>query len=380
MSESNDIDRDLWQVPWWLKLGGMAGWYTMGLLAVFLVLFSLVVTTATLTVPLLFAAILGAVFSPWVDRLAKRGMKRWLAALGVLFAIVIVSVALFLLVVSGVVKQWPQISASISSSISEVQQQLKASTTPQETQEVQNTLEASADDIIGGLLSYVPQAVSGLFSIGFAVFIGANILFFMLKDGGPIGDALAKHMFIGERFARDLIHDAGTTMRNYMVGVSIVGTFNAVVVGVGALVLGVPLPGTIAIVTFVMAFIPYFGAVVAGAFAVLMALSTGNWTTALIMLVIVFLANGVLQNVVNEYAMKSTLSLNPLLVLVVTTFAGLLFGALGAFLASPVTSIFVQTVNRLQAAGVFDRIQEKGSRLAAAADADVGGPAMAEEE
>ena len=53
---------------------------------------------------------------------------------------------------------------------------------------------------------------------------------------------------------------------------TIVAAFNAVVVLVGALVLGVPLAGTIAVVTFLGAYVPYLGAWTAGAFAVLIAL------------------------------------------------------------------------------------------------------------
>ena len=53
-------------------------------------------------------------------------------------------------------------------------------------------------------------------------------------------------------------------MRRYFLGVTIVAAFNAVVVGIGALVLDVPLAGTIAVVTFVTAYVPFIGAVVVG--------------------------------------------------------------------------------------------------------------------
>ena len=59
------------------------------------------------------------------------------------------------------------------------------------------------------------------------------------------------------------------SMRGYFFGVTIVAAFNAVVVGVGAVVLGVPLAATIASVTFLAAYIPYLGAWTAGAFSVL---------------------------------------------------------------------------------------------------------------
>ena len=91
-------------------------------------------------------------------------------------------------------------------------------------------------------------------------------------------------------------------------------------------------------VTLVTAYIPFIGAVVSGAFAVLLALGTQGTTAALIMLVIVILANGLLQNIVSPIAMGATLQMNPLLILVVTISAGAFFGTAGMVLAAPLTS------------------------------------------
>ena len=75
------------------------------------------------------------------------------------------------------------------------------------------------------------------------------------------------------------------------------------------LILGVPLAGTIGVVTFITAYVPYIGAFVAGAFAVMIALGAEGTSTALIMLVIVLLANGLLQNILQPFAMGAALDL-----------------------------------------------------------------------
>ena len=108
-----------------------------------------------------------------------------------------------------------------------------------------------------------------------------------------------------------------------------------------------PLAGTIAVVTFVGAYVPYLGAWVAGGFAVLIALSTGSTTDAAIM-AIVCLANGALQQMIQPFVMGATLSLNPLVVLVVTIGAGCLFGMVGLALAAPLTSAAVHIANELR--------------------------------
>jgi predicted PurR-regulated permease PerM len=62
---------------------------------------------------------------------------------------------------------------------------------------------------------------------------------------------------------------------------------------------------------------------------------------ALAMLVVVLLANGTLQQIVQPIAFGATLDLNPLAVLIVTIAAGSLFGMVGLILGAPITSAAV---------------------------------------
>jgi putative heme transporter len=122
------------------------------------------------------------------------------------------------------------------------------------------------------------------------------------------------------------------------------------VVGIAAWILGVPLAGTIAVVTFVTAYVPFIGAFVSGAFAVILALASEGTGVALAMLVVVLLANGTLQQIVQPIAFGATLDLNPLAVLIVTIAAGSLFGMVGLILGAPITSAAVHISRDLRAA------------------------------
>jgi predicted PurR-regulated permease PerM len=66
------------------------------------------------------------------------------------------------------------------------------------------------------------------------------------------------------------------------------------------------------------------------------------------MAIVALLANGVLQQMIQPFVMGATLSLNPLVVLVVTIGAGALFGMVGLTLAAPLTSAAVHIANELQ--------------------------------
>ena len=99
--------------------------------------------------------------------------------------------------------------------------------------------------------------------------------------------------------------------------------------------------GTIAAVTFLGGFIPYLGAWAAGAFAVLIALGSSGPETAGALAVIVLLANGALQQMVQPVAYGATLGIHPLAVLIVTIAGGSMFGAIGLILAAPLTAAAV---------------------------------------
>ena len=110
----------------------------------------------------------------------------------------------------------------------------------------------------------------------------------------------------------------------------------------GAWILDVPLLGTIAAVTFIGAYVPYLGAWGAGTFTVLLALGNGGVDAAGGMIVVQLLANGLLQQMVQPFAMGAALGIHPLAVLIVTIAGGALFGMVGLVLAAPLTSAAVR--------------------------------------
>jgi predicted PurR-regulated permease PerM len=102
---------------------------------------------------------------------------------------------------------------------------------------------------------------------------------------------------------------------------------------------------------------------------VILALGAQGTTTALIMLVIVILANGLLQNIFQPIAFGATLKLNPLAVLIVTIGAGCLFGMIGLVLAAPLVSAARQIAQQLSDAKRAAQLQASAAELAAEAPA-----------
>jgi predicted PurR-regulated permease PerM len=92
----------------------------------------------------------------------------------------------------------------------------------------------------------------------------------------------------------------------------------------------------------VAAYIPYLGAWSAGAFTVLIALGSEGSSAAITMAIVVLLANGILQQMIQPIAYGAALGIHPLAVLIVTIAGGCLFGAIGLILAAPLTSACVK--------------------------------------
>ncbi len=72
-----------------------------------------------------------------------------------------------------------------------------------------------------------------------------------------------------------------------MYGTAAIAAVDAVLIGAGAAILSVPSALAIGLLTFVLSFVPFVGAVIAGLFAVLLALADGGPGRALAMLAVV---------------------------------------------------------------------------------------------
>jgi putative heme transporter len=229
-----------------------------------------------------------------------------------------------------------------------------------------SSVEKDVPKIISTLTKGIVHGIQGITSLAFGLSFALLSLFFLLKDGPSMRAWVDRHLGLPPPVGKTVTGEIVRSLRGYFRGVTLVAAFNGIVVGLAALALGVPLAGTIGVVTFVTAYVPFVGAFFSGAFAVVIALGAKGTTTALIMLAIVILANGLLQNIVQPFAMGSSLDLNPLVVLVVTIGAGCIFGMLGLVLAAPLTSAAVHITRDLVRA-----------RLALAAEEAVPEPVVA---
>jgi predicted PurR-regulated permease PerM len=339
-----DVDElsAVFSAPRWLRDLGLAAWFLVGVAALLAGLVLLLGATSAITQPVLAAFVVACVASPLVHWLRRHGIPRAAGAALVLLALVALALGIVVLVIGGITSQADEISSSASAGVDRVEGWLTdAGVDESGAASAGDTAKDDTSATLSTFIHGVIRGIEGIASLALGLSFAALSLFFLLKDGPSMRTWVNRHLGVEESVAATITGNVIVSLRRYFGGVTIVAAFNAVVVGLGALVLGVPLAGTIALVSFVTAYIPYVGAFVAGFFAVVLTLGAEGTTDAIIMLVIVLLANGLLQNILQPIAFGATLGLNPLVVLIVTIAAGALFGMVGLVLAAPLTSAAV---------------------------------------
>jgi putative heme transporter len=333
--------------PTWLRDLGFSSWLLAGFVLIILGVIWLLDQTSTIVMPVIAAAVLGAVAGPAVGKLEGHGVPRIGGAILVLLGLVAIGVLIFLLVFGGISANSGDISAKLNQALDKIQGWLK-DLGVDNAQSAKEDVQKAAPDIRKTLVSGVAEGVGGLKSLLFFLAFATLSTLFVLKDGPVMRAFINRHMGVPEPAAEVVTSNVAKSLRSYFLGVTIIAAFNGVVIGAAALIVGVPLAGTIAVVTFVGAYVPFVGAWVAGAFAVLIALGTVGTDAAVVMAVVALLGNSVLQQIIQPFVMGATLGLNPLVVLVVTIGAGALFGMVGLTLAAPLTSAAVHISNELR--------------------------------
>jgi predicted PurR-regulated permease PerM len=341
----------LFAAPGWMRDLGFSAWLLVGVAAALVGAIWLLSATQTIVMPVIVAGIIASVTGPAVDWLKRHRVPRGAGAALVLLAIVVVAFAVGFLVLTGIASQADALSESLRAGGDEIQAVADDLGVNPETARDAN--EHASASISSGFETLTRGLVVGIESLAsLVVFLSftALSLFFLLKDTPTIGRFVERHMGVPTDLAHTILGRVAGSFRAYFLGVTIVALWSALLVGAGALLLGVPLAGTIAVVTFLGGYVPYLGAWTAGAFAVLIALGGQGPEAALALAIIVLLANGVLQQLIQPIAYGAVLGLHPLAVLIVTIAGGCLFGTIGLVLAAPLTSAVVRITRDASAA------------------------------
>jgi predicted PurR-regulated permease PerM len=340
---------------------GVWAWSFVGCVVASIIIFVALAAVSEIVLPMTFAAVLAVIFKPFVGTLRRHGVKPSLAAGLIVLGLLTLMAGVVVATVRGVVDQTQDIGDSADAALAELADQTDALGIDDEAlADARAAVEDAAPMITTGILAGLVSGIGAVVAIASGVILGALIMYYLLKDGTRLRRSLVAQIDPTYRDEVDgFIGDACRTLRDYGKGRTVMSAVVAAVVGLAALLLGLPLVFTIMVVNFIGGYIPYIGAFLGGGLAVIVALGEGGLPEAAVMLVVVLAANLALENFVEPKVMGQTLDVHPLVVLVVTALGGLLGGIVGLILAVPTYVIAGEAINRLRSRGVVQMVAER---------------------
>lgn len=330
-----------------LRAGGYA-WAVVGLAAALILAGVAISRISLVVVPLVLALFPAALLAPAVGWLTRRGTPAALAALTVLLGALILVIGGVAAIVPAFVAQVPELSEEVSRGIDQVEKWLPklpfgpaVSTMPELLRVLGDRFAGSGGQVIDRTIKAARRtaetAAAALFML--------VVLFFYLKDGRRLASA-----FFGllPATARPSVEDVSErvwwTIGRYFRGQLVVALVDAVFIGLGIWLIGVPLVIPLAVLVFFGGLLPIVGAFLSGLLAVLVALSDGGPVQGLLTLAIVVGVQQLEGNVLEPLILSTVIRLHPLTILVSIAIGAILLGVLGAFLAVPVAASLARVV------------------------------------
>jgi putative heme transporter len=201
-------------------------------------------------------------------------------------------------------------------------------------------LDTSLRDVWQQASGYLLSGVRSGISVVAGLVLAVALLYFVLRDGSSLWRRIVALFSPASQPSVDNAgRQAWAVLGGYIRGTALIAAIDAALIGVGLWILGVPLVLALTVLIFLGSFVPFVGATITGAVAVLVALADGGLTTALIALGIVLAVQFLEGNFLQPTIQSRTVDLHPAVILIAVAAGGTLFGILGAYLAVPVTAV-----------------------------------------
>ncbi|HEY5386747.1 MAG TPA: AI-2E family transporter [Thermoleophilia bacterium] len=307
---------------------GKGSWWALGMALLAILGFVLLARFGTFIIPSLMGIVLATTLSPIVGWLARWHVPRLAGAALLTLFVIVGLVVLTWGIVTIMVNQGPQIWSTLTSGVARIDGWLGRAGAARGTIARLHALSTSLQrGAVSGALPLALRGVREIYAVVVAVFLAASFSFFFLWEGPEVRRWASRHLGQPEDVGLKITASLVRTTRRYVAGLSCIGASQAVVVGATAAIAGVGAWPVIAFVIFLGNYIPYIGGLIAGAFAVLLALGSQGPGAALAVLIAIAIAY----------------------------FAGSHLGVffIGEAIRLPVTAVFVLTMTGAAVAGIF---------------------------
>ncbi len=341
LSESTEDVTNL--IPRGLRIGAALSWRFIVVIAALYVIVFLIGYLSVVVIPLSIALLLAALLAPAVSKLMTLKFPRGLAAGVVLIAALAVLGGLLTFVVAQFSSGLPELQKQLTESLNQIKRWLIDGPLHLRQEQIQEFINQAIGFLQNNQASITTTALTTAGTVGEIVtgfILTLFILIFFLSGGDQIWTFLVHGV---PSRVRDRVDVAGrrgfASLVSYVRATAAVAVVDAVGIGIGLAIVGVPLVIPLSTLVFLGAFIPIIGAVITGSVAVLIALVTNGVVGALIVLAIVI---GVMQlesHVLQPILLGRAVKLHPLAVVLAITIGLVTAGIAGALLSVPLLAV-----------------------------------------
>jgi len=326
-------------IPGWLRRIGAISWRLLAIAGLAAVTIYVAVILGTVTVAVLLALVVAASFAPMVGGLRSRGWSSTAASAAATGAAALIALAALLVVVLWMIPELRGMADAIQAGVDELRAELLGLNLPP-------LIAEQVAEIIGGVRDWVGSAMSnlvgGVVSVVTVGFLALFLTFFLLNDGEKGWVWLLN---ITTERKRERIDTAGRNalerVGGYLRGTGILSAARAAAYAVFLWVLGVPSVVPLAIFVLLGGFIPYLGPFLAMAAVLLVALGTVGVQATLVLLVLMLIANGIVNNFLRPIVYGRSVDLHPAIILMAIPAGAAVAGVIGVFAAIPATAFAV---------------------------------------
>jgi predicted PurR-regulated permease PerM len=307
--------------------------------AVLYVLINVLAMVSSLVLASAGALLLAALLTPLVDALVRLRLPRGLASLIAVFALIAVVGVIGTLFALGFAREVDDLRADAVTGIDRIRDWLVNGPLQVRPEQLER-ITAGAGEQLRSLAPRLLRGAANVLEAAGLVALAVVLLFFLLRDGAAMVRwtlrGLADH---NRDCAERAVASGWRALQGYVKGSAIIAAVDATGIGIGLVILGVPLALPLALVTFIASFVPLVGATVAGILAVLVALATKGPVIALLVLGVVLLVQNLEGNLLEPLIMGRAVRLHPAVILLAVAAGALVAGVGGALLATPLTAM-----------------------------------------
>ncbi|MGA6162976.1 AI-2E family transporter [Amycolatopsis magusensis] len=338
-------------VPRGLRIGAALAWRFLVVIAALYVIVWLVGYMSVVVIPLSIALLLAALMAPGVASLVKVGVPRGLAAGVVLIGGLGLLGGLLTFVVVQFTSGLPALQQQLTESLDQIENWLVNGPMHLRQTQIQDFINQSIEFLKKNQATITDSALTTATTVGEVLtgfVLTLFILIFFLAGGERIWTFLTGGVPRQVRTRVDVAGRRGfASLVSYVRATAAVAVVDAVGIGIGLWILGVPLVIPLSTLVFLSAFVPIIGAVLAGAVAVLVALVTNGIVTALIVLGVVVLVMQLESHILQPLLLGRAVKLHPLAVVLAITAGLVAAGIAGALLAVPLLAVLNSGIKSL---------------------------------